>query len=436
MSRPSTADPDEQGIDVPPYFLCPISLQIMRDPVTLPTGITYEREAIDEWIFSKKEERRPTCPVTMQPLAVDGGELTPNHTLRRLIQAWCVAHASHGVERFPTPRPPLDKAQIAKLLNEGRGTRSQMQASFRKLRLIVDESERNRRCAEAAGAPDFLVSVVRMSTVSCPSSDEEKSTSGWWNEESTGDCLQEALRILHSLQISPRAWSELMVRNPGLVELLTAVLKRGDYQPRAFATFLLNSIFQALEPHNLLNPKEDLFVELVKVVRDKISHKATKVALRGLSRLCAWGRNHIKAADAGGVRVLVELLLDETDKNMCDRVLVLLDQLCGCAEGRAELLGHPAGLALVSKKILRVSPLATERAVRVLHSVSRFSATPAVVQEMMQVGIVSKLCLLLQVNCGSKIRERAKEVLRLHAGVWKNSPCIHAQLLASYPTHH
>ena len=33
-------------VEVPCYFLCPISLSIMRDPVTLPTGITYDRDGI------------------------------------------------------------------------------------------------------------------------------------------------------------------------------------------------------------------------------------------------------------------------------------------------------------------------------------------------------------------------------------------------------
>ncbi|GKV53879.1 hypothetical protein SLEP1_g60392, partial [Rubroshorea leprosula] len=65
--------------------------------------------------------------------------------------------------------------------------------------------------------------------------------------------------------------------------------------------------------------------------------------------------------------------------------------------------------------------------------VSKFCATPSVLQEMLQLGVVSKLCLVLQVDCSSKIKERAIEVLKLHARAWKNSPCIPANLLSSYP---
>jgi hypothetical protein len=36
-----------------------------------------------------------TCPVTKQQLS-DYTDLTPNHTLRRLIQAWCTLNASRA----------------------------------------------------------------------------------------------------------------------------------------------------------------------------------------------------------------------------------------------------------------------------------------------------------------------------------------------------
>ncbi|WZZ55343.1 hypothetical protein YC2023_055450 [Brassica napus] len=82
-------------------------------------------------------------------------------------------------------------------------------------------------------------------------------------------------------------------------------------------------------------------------------------------------------------------------------------------EGRAEFLNHGAAIAVVCMKILRISQTASDRAVRV----GRFCATPALLHEMLQLGGVSKLCLVLQVNCGSKTKEKAKELLKLHARV-------------------
>ncbi|CAA7400262.1 unnamed protein product [Spirodela intermedia] len=413
---------EEKGIEVPIYFLCPISLQIMRDPVTLSTGVTYDRESIERWVFSGDNE--VTCPMTKQLLP--DPEIIPNHTLRRLIQGWCVANAASGVERFPTPRAPVSKAQMAQLLDESTAAASPTQlAALRKLRSIVGESERNRRTAESAGAPHLLVSIIRRSAAASSAVDG-------CTGSTSGSALEEALTILHTLQVSPQGFSELVERNGDLVEIFTEVLRSSSYQTRAYAVILLQSITQALPLSQLVNLKKEIFEELKSVVNDQISLKASKAALRVLSQLSIWGKNRAKATKAGGVGVILELLLDEQDGKVCEMAMVVLDQLCGCAEGRAELVGHPAGIAVVSKKILRVSQLATERAVKVLYSVAKFSAAPAVVQEMLHVGVVSKLCLLLQLDCGSKTKEKTKEILRLHARMWKDSPCIPPLLQASY----
>ena len=71
-------------MEEPPHlFLCPISMELMEDPVTVSTGVTYDRRSIEQWLFSYG---RTTCPATMQPLA--NLDLTPNHTLMRVISTW------------------------------------------------------------------------------------------------------------------------------------------------------------------------------------------------------------------------------------------------------------------------------------------------------------------------------------------------------------
>jgi hypothetical protein len=161
-----------------------------------------------------------------------------------------------------------------------------------------------------------------------------------------------------------------------------------------------------------------LVQEVVRVVSDRMSSKAVRAALHVLCRLCPWGRNRVKAVEAGAMFALVELLLDD---------------LCGCAEGRADLVAHPAGLAVVSKRVMRVSVVATESAVRTLHAVAKHSPTPSVLQEMLAVGVVAKLLLVLQVNAGERASLRAKEMLKIHARVWKDSPYLQTYLRDSYP---
>ncbi|PKI35313.1 hypothetical protein CRG98_044327 [Punica granatum] len=408
-------------VEVPSYFLCPISLEIMNDPVTVPTGITYNRESIERWLFSSSaSSRNHTCPVTKQPVPPDC-ELTPNHTLRRLIQSWCVINASKGVERIPTPKPPVSRAQVTKLIRDAAKSPQTKLGCLRRLKSIASQSDANKRCIEAAGALEFLASVI--------------------HEASCGNGLvtpliDEALSVLYSLHVS-----EAKLRNivdVEIVESLAIIMQTGTYDSRAYAVMLLNKMLEVAEPAQLTCLADWLFTEVVQVLRDRISQRATKAALKLLIHLSPLGRNRIKVVAAGAMPVLLELLLEHNSLasehiRVCEMVLTAMDILCRSAEGRAELLSHEAGIAVVSKKILRVSHAASERAVRILLSVSRFSGTPRVLEEMLQVGVVTKLCLVLQVECSSRTKETATEILRMNARTWNNSPCVPRSLLSWYP---
>ncbi|KAJ6295023.1 hypothetical protein OIU76_023004 [Salix suchowensis] len=85
---------------IPNQFVCPISLDLMKDPVSLSSGITYDRESIESWL----DGGNFTCPVTNQVLR--SFDQIPNHSLRKMIQDWGVANRSYGVERIPTPAGP------------------------------------------------------------------------------------------------------------------------------------------------------------------------------------------------------------------------------------------------------------------------------------------------------------------------------------------
>ncbi|KAH0729011.1 hypothetical protein KY289_000199 [Solanum tuberosum] len=409
-----------EKIQIPTYFICPISLEMMRDPVTISTGITYDRENIEKWIFSAKNN---TCPVTKQSLTT-GIELTPNVTLRRFIQSWCTINASHGIERFPTPKPPVSKPQIIKLLKEAKSPKMQMK-SLKTLRSIASENDANKRCMESAGAMEFLAFIINNNNSNEVFEEEEE---GFM---STKD---EALSILYQLKLSEQGLKSLIMSGNGeFIESLTCVMQHGSYESRAYAIMLMKDMFEVSTPTLLLSLKQEFFRQVVQVLRDEISQKATKASLQVLVHACPFGRNRVKAVEVGTIRVLVDLLLDSSEKRVCELMLILLDQLCQSAEGRAELLNHPGGLAIVSKKILRVSKVGSERAIKILHSISKFSSTPSVVQEMLSLGVVAKLCLVLQVDCGSKSKERAREILKFHAKAWSNSPCIPNNLLSSYP---
>lgn len=78
----------------PEEFRCPISLQLMSDPVIISSGQTYERVCIEKWF----EEGHDTCPKTQQKLA--HLDVTPNYCVKGLIMSWCERHS------IPIPTPP------------------------------------------------------------------------------------------------------------------------------------------------------------------------------------------------------------------------------------------------------------------------------------------------------------------------------------------
>ena len=112
--------------------------------------------------------------------------------------------------------------------------------------------------------------------------------------------------------------------------------------------------------------------------------------------------------------------------------MALLAELCACADGRAAVAAHPAGVAVVARRLLRVSAAADACSVRVLAAVGGRAASPEVLREMARVGAVGKLCCVLQADCDAAVKEAARAVLRLHSGVWSGSPCVSAYLLSRY----
>ncbi|TVU14602.1 hypothetical protein EJB05_38078, partial [Eragrostis curvula] len=437
-------------VEVPTFFVCPISLEVMRDPVTLSSGITYDRDSIERWVFT---DGHGDCPVTKLPLgAGDLQEPTPNHTLRRLIQAWCAAHA---VERFPTPRPPVDADRVAAIVAGARRGQQEgvVMAAIRELADIVAESDRNRRCVEAEPcAVEFLVSVVKKAA-STTKPYLGRGALDSPDEASSSSPEEAALSLLHSLKLSEESLKRVMDGGGGddFLDTLASALRWPSYWSRTYAIHLLKSTLSATPPSRLSNASAELVEAVVKIVAEMtLSPKAIKVALHIICRLAPWGRNRIKAVEAGAVPALVALLLNEGcggsggiagagagacggGKRTCELAAVAIDHLCGCAEGRLELVAHPAGLAVLARAATRLSPTGVESAVRALHAVARHSATPAVLQEMLAVGVVARLLYLVQAGAaGERPRERAREMLKMHARVWRASPCL-ASHLASYP---
>ncbi|KAK4573661.1 hypothetical protein RGQ29_031563 [Quercus rubra] len=72
--------------EVPDYLCCKITLDIFRDPVITPSGVTYERAMILDHL----EKVGKFDPVTREPL--DQSQLIPNLAIKEAVQAFLDEH--------------------------------------------------------------------------------------------------------------------------------------------------------------------------------------------------------------------------------------------------------------------------------------------------------------------------------------------------------
>ncbi|KAF8113684.1 hypothetical protein N665_0046s0035 [Sinapis alba] len=78
----------ERGVDhIYEAFICPLTKEVMHDPVTLENGRTFEREAIEKYFKECSDTGKPpSCPITSHTLS--SADVSPSIALRNTIQEW------------------------------------------------------------------------------------------------------------------------------------------------------------------------------------------------------------------------------------------------------------------------------------------------------------------------------------------------------------
>ncbi|XP_056163843.1 U-box domain-containing protein 4-like [Syzygium oleosum] len=94
-------------IPIPADFCCPLSLELMTDPVIVASGQTYERAFIRKWL----DLGLTVCPKTRQTLGHTN--LIPNYTVKALIANWC--ESNHV--KLPDPMKSVSSNQPSPLLS-------------------------------------------------------------------------------------------------------------------------------------------------------------------------------------------------------------------------------------------------------------------------------------------------------------------------------
>ncbi|KAJ0233365.1 U-box domain-containing protein 4 [Hirschfeldia incana] len=88
-------------------FFCPLSLEVMTDPVIVSSGQTYEKAFIKRWI----DLGLKVCPKTRQNLTHT--TLIPNYTVKALIANWCETNDV----KLPDPNKSTSLNELSPLLS-------------------------------------------------------------------------------------------------------------------------------------------------------------------------------------------------------------------------------------------------------------------------------------------------------------------------------
>ncbi|KAA3476165.1 U-box domain-containing protein 21 [Gossypium australe] len=387
-------------INVPTHFRCPISLDLMKDPVTLCTGITYDRENIERWIEAGNE----TCPFTKQVL--ETFDLIPNHILRRMIQDWCVQNRSLGVERIPTPRIPVSQCEVSEVCSRivgatRRGDGKKCGELVRKIKNWGKESERNKRCIMENGTGCILSASF---------------------ESFARDAFEKHINLLVEI-LSVLSWMSPLGKEgrsklgaESSLRCIIWLLRNGDLSGRQSAVLILKEILHSDERRiitNTLLAIEGVVEALFFLIKEPISPTATKASLMAIYCMISSTTKKdmvtSRFLEMGLVGVIVEAIV-EADKSVCEKALGVLDEICNTEKGKEEACNNALIMAVLVKKVLKVSEWATELSVSILW---KLRDEESVRIEAIQVGTFKKLLVILQVGCGQSTKEKVKELLKL-----------------------
>ncbi|KAJ7546980.1 hypothetical protein O6H91_08G063400 [Diphasiastrum complanatum] len=393
---------EELPASVPMHFRCPISFDLMKDPVSLCTGMTYDRSSINKWL----DAGHKTCPATMQTLSNE--DLTPNHTLRRLIQTWQASITAKGVERISVDRQPLDKHEVDLLLQDATKESTSLE-SLRKLRAKAKESSKNCRCIAQSGAVPMLLSLLRSF-----SSLDYNACKG----RETDAC--EA--IIGTLALIPADYAtKILIASTKNLSFVSGILSRGSMDAKINAAVLLESLATDRELKLTVGSTEGIFEGLVELLKENSNQMAMKASLRSFLALCLTRRNRVRAVKAGAIAALVELLPDVTSIS-AEYVLAVLELLCKCAEGRAAFNEHALAIPTVAQKICHVSDVASEYAVGILWGICKHCGEETVQNRLVEAGVLAKLVILLQLDFSSCTKHKMTEFLKLLKNISRRYP--------------
>lgn len=298
---------------IPDDFRCPISLELMKDPVIVSSGQTYERVSIQKWINAGHK----TCPKTQQLLSKT---LTPNYVLKSLIAQWCESNGlelpqQHGAShdnKLAKSKSDCDTASINSLLQKLKhGGIEEQRAASGHLRLLAKRNADNRVCIAEAGAIPLLVSHLASS-----------------------DARTQEHTVTALLNLSINEVNKRRIVDAGAIPGIVQVVKNGSMEARENAAATLFSL-SVIDANKVKIGEVGAMPALIKLLSEG-SPRGKKDAVTAIFNLSINNENKVRAIKADIVNHLMKMLKDSSG-GMVDEALTIMAILASHPEGKTAI---------------------------------------------------------------------------------------------------
>ncbi|PSR94959.1 U-box domain-containing protein [Actinidia chinensis var. chinensis] len=312
----------------PEEFRCPISNVLMKDPVIVATGQTYDRPFIQRWL---KAGHR-TCPQTQQVLSHT--LLTPNLLIREMISQWC---KTHGIQ-LPDPvqcsnedgLTEADREHFLSLLEKMSSTPSDQKEAARELRLLTKRIPSFRQLfGESLDAIPQLLKPL---------------SQGRSQRDVNPDLQEDLITTVLNLSIHDNN-KKVVAETPTVIPLLMDALRSGTIETRSNAAAALFTL-SALDSNKALIGKSGALKPLIDLLEEGHPLVMKDVA-SAIFNLCILHENKARAVRDGAVRVILEKITNRMHVDELLAILAVLSSNPTAAEEMGELGAVPCLLSLI-----------------------------------------------------------------------------------------
>ncbi|KNA17583.1 hypothetical protein SOVF_078190 [Spinacia oleracea] len=330
-------------IPIPPEELrCPISLQLMYDPVIIASGQTYERICIEKWF----NDGHNTCPKTQQQLSHRC--VTPNYCVKGLIASWC---EQNGVLIPGGPPDTLDLNYWRLALSDCESTQCRSEDS-----------------SYSGNLKGVKVVPLESDTIEEIEGDEGESCSGE-QEESDENVIGVCENFFTVLQGKDDLRTKLKV-----VEHIRRLLKDDD-EARMF-----------MGAHGFV----EVLVGFLKSALGERNSLALEGGAMALFNLAVNNNRNKELMLAAGVVPLLEEMITEPDSQGLSAALYLN---LSCLDEAKPVIGSSKAVSFLIR--LLIGKTDPQSKLDSLHALFNISTCPTNIPNLLQSGIINGLLLLL-----------------------------------------